>query len=123
MLAGYRALKEQNRSGKVIIVASFSVVVMILAGLNFDLRVSAEGIGVADWIAFLVAQAAYSMAMIGLLYSIWVLFKNRVLTSVVRETAKVTSMVFTILIGTQLLNLVVISFGGEHYIQDFLPRI
>jgi len=29
-------------------------------------------------------------------------------------------MVFTILIGSQLLNLVVISFGGESYIQDFL---
>ena len=32
-----------------------------------------------------------------------------VLTPVVRETAKVTSMVFTILIGSQLLNLVLIS--------------
>ena len=120
MLAGYRALREQNRSGKIIIIASFCVVVMILAGLNFDLRVSVKGIGAADWIAFLVAQAAYSTAMIGLFYAIWVLFRNRVLTSVVRETAKVTSMVFTILIGSQLLNLVVISFGGEHYIQDFL---
>ena len=30
------------------------------------------------------------------------------------------AMVFTILIGSQLLNLVVISFGGEHYIQQFL---
>ena len=29
-------------------------------------------------------------------------------------------MVFTILIGSQILNLVVISFGGEHYIQQFL---
>ena len=29
-------------------------------------------------------------------------------------------MVFTILVGSQLLNLVVISFGGEHYIQQFL---
>ena len=29
-------------------------------------------------------------------------------------------MVFAILIGSQLLNLVVISFGGEHYIQQFL---
>ncbi|MCY4306597.1 MAG: TRAP transporter large permease subunit, partial [Aestuariivita sp.] len=43
-----------------------------------------------------------------------------VLSPVVRETAKVTSMVFTILIGSQLLNLVLISFGGEHYIQQFL---
>ena len=120
MLAGYRVLKEQNRSGKIIIIASFAVVIMILAGINFDLRISIDTVGVDDWIAFLTAQAAYSTAMIGLLYAMWVLFRNRVLTAVVRETAKVTSMVFTILIGSQLLNLVVISFGGEHYIQDFL---
>jgi TRAP-type mannitol/chloroaromatic compound transport system permease large subunit len=48
------------------------------------------------------------------------LWLGAVLSPVVRETAKVTSMVFTILIGSQLLNLVVISFGGEHYIQQFL---
>ena len=60
------------------------------------------------------------MAFGGLLFACWVLFRNMVLTPVVRETAKVTSMVFTILIGSQLLNLVVISFGGEHYIQGFL---
>ncbi len=29
-------------------------------------------------------------------------------------------MVFTILIGSQILNLVLISFGGAHYIQSFL---
>jgi TRAP-type mannitol/chloroaromatic compound transport system permease large subunit len=48
------------------------------------------------------------------------LLRVRVLTPVVRETAKVTSMVFAILIGSQILNLVLISFGGEHYIQSFL---
>ena len=52
--------------------------------------------------------------------AIWVLWRTAVLTPVVRETAKVTSMVFAILIGSQMLNLVVISFGGEHYIQQFL---
>ena len=29
-------------------------------------------------------------------------------------------MVFAILIGSQMLNLVIISFGGEDYIQQFL---
>ena len=48
------------------------------------------------------------------------LYKEDILAPVVRETAKVTSMVFTILIGSQILNLVLISFGGEHYIQQFL---
>ena len=120
MLSAYRVLKEENKSGKLIVVASFSIVIMILTGLNFDLRVSLESVAFEDWIAFFVAQAAYSVAMLGLIYSAWVLLRHKVLPSVVKETAKVTSMVFTILIGSQLLNLVVISFGGEHYIQDFL---
>ncbi|MEQ8368259.1 MAG: TRAP transporter large permease subunit, partial [Roseicyclus sp.] len=71
-------------------------------------------------VAYFVAQGAYHFAFFGLLFSCWVLFRSNVLSPVVRETAKVTSMVFTILIGSQLLNLVLISFGGEHYIQQFL---
>ena len=120
MLAGYRVLKDQNRVGKLIVAASFAIVVMILLGINFDLRINRESVPFQDWVAFIVAQGAYTLAMIGLFYAMWILFVARALTSVVRETAKVTSMVFTILIGSQLLNLVVISFGGEHYIQGFL---
>ncbi len=120
MLAGYRVLQDQNRVGKLIVAASFAIVVMILLGINFDLRINRESVPFEDWVAFIVAQGAYTLAMIGLFYAMWVLFVARALTSVVRETAKVTSMVFTILIGSQLLNLVVISFGGEHYIQGFL---
>ena len=121
MLAAYRRLKDEHRSGKMIIFTSFSLVIMLLVGVNFDLRVNqAGGVGFETWVAFLVAQAAYLFTMFGLFYGVWVLYRTGVLSPVVRETAKVTSMVFTILIGSQLLNLVVISFGGEHYIQDFL---
>jgi TRAP-type mannitol/chloroaromatic compound transport system permease large subunit len=93
---------------------------MLLLGVNFDLRTNTEVVGLERWIAAIVAQACYLFAMFGLLYACWVLFRKRVLSPVVRETAKVTSMVFAILIGSQMLNLVVISFGGEHYIQEFL---
>ncbi len=120
MLAAYRKLADQHRSGRLVIMASFAVVIMILLGVNFDLRVGREGMSAEDWIAFIVAQAAFHFAFFGILYSCWVLLRYGVLPPVVRETAKVTSMVFTILIGSQLLNLVVISFGGEHYIQEFL---
>ena len=120
MLAAYRKLKDDQRTGRLVIYASFAIVIMILLGINFDLRTDRSGITFADWIAIIVAQGAYHVALIGMLYSCWVLFNTSVLSPVVRETAKVTSMVFTILIGSQLLNLVVISFGGEHYIQDFL---
>ncbi|SEN08583.1 TRAP transporter, DctM subunit [Pseudorhodobacter antarcticus] len=120
LLAAYRKLGDLNKAGTIILMTAFSIVVMILVGVNFDLRV---GVGVTtteQWIAWGVAQATYSFAMFGLLYACWVLWRNRVLTPIVRETAKVTSMVFAILIGSQILNLVLISFGGEHYIQSFL---
>ncbi|MGR3758916.1 TRAP transporter large permease [Roseobacteraceae bacterium NS-SX3] len=120
MLAAYRKLQEQGRSGAVIIWATFAVAAAILIGVNFDLRINQDDVSFETWVAFVAAYGAYLFALFGLLYGCWVLFKSGVLTPVVRETAKVTSMVFTILIGSQLLNLVVISFGGEHYIQQFL---
>ncbi|MEL6376218.1 MAG: TRAP transporter large permease subunit, partial [Pseudomonadota bacterium] len=120
MLAAYRKLRDQERSGKIIIFATCAIIIAILIGINFDLRINIENVSTETWIAFLIAKAAYLYALFGLLFACWVLYAGGVLTPVVRETAKVTSMVFTILIGSQLLNLVVISFGGEHYIQQFL---
>jgi len=120
MLAAYRKLREQDRSPKVIILSTLAIIVCILVGVNFDLRINQGGASFESWVAFSLAYAAYLYALFGLLFSCWILYSSGVLTPVVRETAKVTSMVFTILIGSQLLNLVVISFGGEHYIQQFL---
>ncbi|MFA3917917.1 TRAP transporter large permease [Ruegeria hyattellae] len=120
MLAAYRKLKDEGRSGQVIIWSTFAIIICVLIGVNFDLRINQGGVTLESWIAFFFAYAAYLYALFGLLFGCWVLFRGGVLTPVVRETAKVTSMVFTILIGSQLLNLVVISFGGEHYIQQFL---
>ncbi|MDG3042801.1 TRAP transporter large permease subunit [Roseicyclus marinus] len=120
MLAAYRKLKEENGKSKIVIWASFALVIMILFGVNFDLRITRSDVPLQDWVAYVIAQGAYHFAFFGLLYSCWVLFRSNILSPVVRETAKVTSMVFTILIGSQLLNLVLISFGGEHHIQQYL---
>ncbi|MGB7241932.1 MAG: TRAP transporter large permease subunit [Sulfitobacter sp.] len=120
MLAAYRKLKDLDRSPKVIIWSTLAIIICILVGVNFDLRVNQGDVSFESWVAFFVAYAAYLYAIFGLLFSCWILYTSGVMTPVVRETAKVTSMVFTILIGSQLLNLVVISFGGEHYIQQFL---
>jgi TRAP-type mannitol/chloroaromatic compound transport system permease large subunit len=120
MLAAYRKLQDENRSGRVIIWSTFAVVILLVLGANFDLRINTESVSVESWGAFTLAYAAYLYLVFGIGYACWVLFSTGVLTPVIRETAKVTSMVFTILIGSQLLNLVVIAFGGEHYIQMFL---
>ena len=120
MLAAYRKLTDLDRSPKVIIWSTLAILICILVGVNFDLRINQDDVGFENWVAFFVAYGAYLYAVFGLLFSCWILYTSGVLSPVVRETAKVTSMVFTILIGSQLLNLVVISFGGEHYIQQWL---
>ncbi|SLN39146.1 Sialic acid TRAP transporter permease protein SiaT [Roseivivax jejudonensis] len=120
MLAAYRKLREEGRSPWIVTWSTFALIAMLLIGINFDLRVNISGVGAVTWIAFLAAYGAFLFALFGLVYCCWVLLRARVLTPAVRETAKVTSMVFTILVASQLLNLVVISFGGEHYIQQFL---
>ncbi|MEM1387385.1 MAG: TRAP transporter large permease subunit [Pseudomonadota bacterium] len=120
MLAAYRKLQDQQRSPRIILGSTFALIILLLAGINFDLRLGQPDILFQDRVAYLIAQIAYIYAMFGLLFACYILYMGGVLSPVVRETAKVTSMVFTILIGSQLLNLVVISFGGEHYIQDFL---
>lgn len=122
LLAAFRKLKDRDDAdtGRSVLMTAFAIVIMLLVGVNFDLRINLEDVPLENWVAYLVALGAYLWAMGGIFYACWVLFKDRVLTPVVRETAKVTSMVFAILIGSQLLNLVVISYGGEHYIQEFL---
>ena len=120
LLATFRKLQDQGKSGKPVLVTTAAIGLMLLIGVNFDMRLGQETVAAENYIAFLVAFASFLVAMGGLLWSCWQLFAGNILTPVVRETAKVTSMVFTILIGSQLLNLVLISFGGEHYIQDFL---
>ena len=121
MLAAHRKLAEEGSGrGRFILMATFAIVIFLLVGTNFDLRTAVSTVGFENWIAIIVTVVAYHVAFAGLLYSCFVLAKKMVLTPIVRETAKVTSMVFAILIGSQMLNLVVISFGGEDYIQDFL---
>lgn len=120
MLAAFRKLKDENQSTRVILQASFAVVICILMGVNFDLRITTEVVSSETWIAFIFAYGTYLYALFGLLTACYVLYRTDVLRPVVRETSKVTSMVFTILIGSQVLNLVVISYGGEHYIQQYL---
>ncbi len=120
MLAAYRKMQDKGNSGAMVLYTALAIVVMLIVGVNFDMRVNQPGIGVENTLAFIVAFGAFLFSMFGIFYCLWVLLAGGVLGPIVRETAKVTSMVFTILIGSQLLNLVLISFGGEHYIQDFL---
>jgi len=120
LLAAYRKRKDQGRSGRIVMQSAGAIILMLVLGINFDMRMGQDVVLFENRVAFIVAFSCFLYAMFGLFWSCWVLISGGVLAPVVRETAKVTSMVFLILIGSQLLNLVLISFGGEHHIQQFL---
>ncbi len=120
MLAANRRLKESGGTNKFVTWAGLAIVVMLLMRANFDLRMNAQTVEFDDAAAILVAIAAFHVAIFGLIYSCWILVREKIMSPIINETTKVTSMVFVILIGSLFLSLVLRSFGGEEYIQDFL---
>jgi len=120
MLAANRRLGDRGKSNRFVMWAGLSVIVLLLLRSNFDLRMTIQNISLDNGLAILVGIVAYHMAFFGLLYSCWVLVREKIMTPIINETTKVTSMVFVILIGSLFLSLVLRSFGGEVYIQNFL---
>ncbi|MEN8934217.1 MAG: TRAP transporter large permease subunit, partial [Planktotalea arctica] len=59
MLAAYRRLRDEDKSGKVILFSTFAVILMILIGVNFDLRVNQGDISFESWVAFGFAYTAW----------------------------------------------------------------
>ncbi|HHS82941.1 MAG TPA: TRAP transporter large permease subunit, partial [Devosia sp.] len=84
------------------------------------LRMTLDTIAFDNLIAIFVTIIAFHVAVVGILFSCWALIREKIMSPIIFETTKVTSMVFVILIGSLFLSLTLRSFGGEVYIQNFL---
>lgn len=120
MLAATRKLKDGNQSTRIVIWAALAIIILLLLRGNFDLRMTVENISFDNKMAIFTALAAYHVAVFGLLFSCWILIREKIMSGILNETTKVTSMVFVILIASLFLSLTIRSFGGEHYIQEIL---
>ena len=133
-----------NRIGRNLLLwTAASIAAMLLVKANFLDGGQSQGFGRGVASAF--AGLLYVISILGMIYAAIVLLgarvdqrivpnprtirgaagsflfsRDRVLTSILMETAKVSVMVFAILIGSQLLALTLRSFGGEEYIEHFL---
>ena len=141
-----------NKSGRqFLLLTTLSIILMLTIKWNF--LDDDELIGFGRTAATNIAVITYTISMLGIFYALiilltarsegviektpdglysnvksWLLSKDRLLPSILQETAKVSVMVFAILIGSQLLALTLRSFGGEEYIEHFLrsfedPRV
>lgn len=133
-----------NRIGRNLLLwTAASIAVMLLIKANF--LDGGQAVGFGRGTASSLAGVLYVFSILGMIYAAMVLLsarvdtrvvpnprsirgavasymfsRDRVLTSILMETAKVSVMVFAILIGSQLLALTLRSFGGEEYIEHFL---
>jgi len=77
-----------------------------------------------DIIVAILAAALMGVLIFSLCWSGWRTLKtDRILESVVVETAKTTSMIFAILLGAAMLTAAFRAFGGEVLVKDFLQSM
>ncbi|NWG70110.1 MAG: TRAP transporter large permease subunit [Parvularculaceae bacterium] len=125
LIAGIRlAPKRGLLSARFFILLSAAAIVALLA-LNslVDLRLGREAPSNADQIAVLAAFALCAAIPVGLITSLDLLRREKALASVVDQTTRVTTMVFTILIGAALFSLVFRGLGGDEMIEAALEAL
>lgn len=100
-----------------------AAVVLIVLKLFFDLRFQRQVVPVDDAIAIGVAVVASLVIAAAGLSAIVVTGRDGALIDVMRRTARITAMVFTVLIGASLFTLVFRGFGGEEAVKHFFDAL
>ena len=119
LLAGERAggMKRAVRS------AAAALIALLFLTSLMDLRTARTEISGIDQIAIFAAYILCAVVAFGLGASVWRLWRSGVLGEVSQSTARITSMVFVILIGAALFSLVFRGLGGDETVQEFLTSM
>ncbi len=91
----------------------------ILNGL-FDLRLGRESVSSVESIAIIAAFLLFALTPWGVVASLFQLRREATLNPILEQTARVTTMVFTILIGAALFSLVFRGLGGDDTVERAL---
>ena len=122
LIAGIRlAPKHGLLAGRFAVVASVVAIIGIIALTTFvDLRLGRSAISGGDRLGVVLAFILCAIIPWGLLASLYRLAREKALTAIVDQTARVTTMVFTILIGAALFSLVFRGLGGDETVRRAL---
>lgn len=121
ILLGAGRFNPRHRKFYALVVASG--ILLIFLASTFDLRAMRTEIPVSDRVAIILAAVASTIIIFGIMIATWSNFRANTLTEVVIRTARITAMVFVILVGASLFTLVFRGLGGEETIQEFLSKL
>ncbi|MBT6328965.1 MAG: TRAP transporter large permease subunit, partial [Kordiimonadaceae bacterium] len=120
LMSGYKNDKSKPMP---VIVAGTSIVLLLFLGGVFDLRMGREEIAFMDYIAFGLSIPLLIAMFWGIADSFMRVYRNNVIHEVMQMTAKISSMIFIIMVGAALFTLIFLGFNGDFYITEFLTNL
>ena len=103
-----------------IYLAAVAIIGLIALTSFLDLRLGRESVGMIEQAGIIAALALCLIIPWGVFASLFRLARQRTLAPIVDQTARVTTMVFTILIGAALFSLVFRGLGGDETVRHAL---
>jgi len=120
LLAGHRLAEGKPIP---VYVAAVSLISVITLTSFVDMRVTRDHISPGEQASIAIATLMCLGIAWGLLTALWRVFRNDTLRAVMRTTARLSSMIFVIIIGAQLFSLVFRGLGGDEMVHQFLTGI
>ncbi len=100
-----------------------ALVGLLLLARFADLRIHRENVPASDIISFWLAIGLTVAFTIGLGYALFKTYRSGVLMQVMQSTVRISTMIYTILIGAALFSLIFRGLGGDDIIADLLHNL
>lgn len=122
LIAGMRlAPKGSLLAGRhAVLVSALAIAGLFVLTANLDLRLGRENVSSIETIGIAVAFLLFALTPWGIVASLFQLAREKALAPIADQTARVTTMVFTILIGAALFSLVFRGLGGDDTVHRAL---
>jgi tripartite ATP-independent transporter DctM subunit len=120
LLAGHRLAEGRPLP---VYAAAVSLVGVITLTSFVDMRVTRDHITTIEYVSTAAAMLMCLGILWGLLVALARVFRSHTLIPVMRTTARLSSMIFVIIIGAQLFSLVFRGLGGDDMVHQFLSGI
>ncbi|MBI1366380.1 MAG: TRAP transporter large permease subunit [Alphaproteobacteria bacterium] len=122
LIAGARlAPRDHLLAGRNVILLSGAAIIGLIALTSFvDLRFGRDAVSLTDRAAVMFAIVLCALIPWGVGVSLFRLARQNALIAIVDQTTRVTTMVFTILIGAALFSLVFRGLGGDETVREAL---
>ncbi len=117
------AARTDRRFEPWLLVAVAASSALVVLHFLFDVRIARDNQAIGDQIAIALSSLAVLILAVVILRAFWIVFGTRTLHSVTYRTARITAMVFTILIGASLFTLVFRGLEGEETVQAILQSM